>query len=515
MLSIDEIIKNITNSDEEIKQLINKRVVYFESNDKLIEANIKQQKIYKMLSNTKNIEDLNELVKIDQTIYINYIQIQELQEKIKDINKEIKDLLDFKNANKDWEGGKYPGTITNTLDGCRIRFDGQSRSFKFENYINIDTTIICESKEDCLSKAKKYLYDYYNILDKITNQYRFIHPKFIQVKLSCGQTFITNSKYIDIIEKNIIGVKYEKKYNNYYVNYINESKEYNLFYKLISNYSKVKYLNGQTLDLRDENLKEADNAVLAKLKVNKEIIDKTKLNKDGYPYNTWILGKYAGTVFQRANKNTWSVVIQKEDKTVVTKTLTFNESNKEEMYNKAIEIRNDLSEQYDLTKNKIRIIDGDIIEVKLTKDQIMKTDYKFLDIIQKYPIFSSKGSKKESKYYAGMEIDGKSHRYHNYITGFEMTDHIDRDPLNNCISNLRECDHKINNNNRSKSESSNAIVLGVTYCESSKSFRARIKQDDKETTRYFSIEKYGYELAKQMAIDARQEFNKIFNCNNG
>ena len=136
------------------------------------------------------------------------------------------------------------------------------------------------------------------------------------------------------------------------MNYVNESKEYNLFYKLISTYSKVKYLNGQTLDLRDENLKETDNAVLAKVKVNNEIIDKSKLNKDGYPYNTWILGKYAGTVFQRSGRNTWSVVIQKEDKTVVTKTLTFNESNKEEMYNKAIEIRNNLSEQYNLTKNK-------------------------------------------------------------------------------------------------------------------------------------------------------------------
>ena len=42
---------------------------------------------------------------------------------------------------------------------------------------------------------------------------------------------------------------------------------------------------------------------------------------------------------------------------------------------------------------------------------------------------------------------------------------------------------------------STSIVLGVTYCESSKSFRARIKQDDKETTRYFSIQKYGYELS--------------------
>jgi hypothetical protein len=145
----------------------------------------------------------------------------------------------------------------------------------------------------------------------------------------------------------------------------------------------------------------------------------------------------------------------------------------------------------------------------------MKTDYKFLDIIEKYPIFATKGSRENSKYYAGIEVDGKNLRYHNYITGYEMTDHIDRDPLNNCLSNLRECDHKINNNNRSKSESSNAVVLGVTYSETNKSFRARIKQDDKEIVKYFSVEKYGYELAKQMAIEQRLEYNRIFNCNNG
>ncbi len=512
MTTLDEIINNISNISEEIKTLNTLKLKYFDSIDKLIETTLKQHHLYKILLNTQNIDELYELKKINEKICLNYVEILDKQENIRNVNNEITNLKNFNYTNKEWQGGKHPGTITEGNDGYRIKFDGKSLSFKYQNYKNIDTTIICESKEDCLTKAKKYLYDYYNKLNKVSNQYRFIHPKYIQVKLPCGNTFITNSKFINLIEKNSIIAKHDKINNNYYVMYLSGTGERTLFYKLISNHSKIKFINNQTLDVREENLQEIDNEILAK---TKEIEIDVKLNKDGYPYNTWILGKYAGTVFQRTGRNTWSVVVKKDDGSVVTKTLSFNDSNKDEMYNKAIEIRNNLSEQYELTKNKIRILNDDVIEVKLSKDQIMKTDYKFLDIIQKYPVFASKNSREHSKYYTGILVDNKNVCYHNYITGFKMTDHIDRDPLNNCLSNLRECDHKINNNNRAKSESSNAIVLGVTYSKSSNSFRARIKQDDKETTKYFSVEKYGYEIAKQMAIDARQEFNRIFNCNNG
>ena len=55
-------------------------------------------------------------------------------------------------------------------------------------------------------------------------------------------------------------------------------------------------------------------------------------NKDGYPYNTWILGKHAGTVFQRKNENKWTVVVKKDDNTVITKTLPFDDKNKDEIY---------------------------------------------------------------------------------------------------------------------------------------------------------------------------------------
>ncbi len=521
MVSIDEIINKITDFDKEIVELEKSR----NNNINLLEKLINEQNQFK-LDVSLNIKDglvnAYKVKKIINNMLINSIQIQDVNELIIDLNKDIYELEQFKVNNHDWKGGKCLGEVIDTPDGCRIRFDEQSRSFKFQNYKKSDTTIVCETKEECVLKAKKYLYDYYNNLGKISNQYKFIHPKYIQVKLPNGLTFITNSKFIDLVEKNKISAKYEKKYNNNYVMYLSGPKEHSLFYKLIGNYSRVKYINENTLDLRIENLEETDNSVLAKISTKEiELNEKTnepikpKLNKDGYEYNTWILGKYSGTVFERTGRNCWCVVVKKEDGSVATKTLTFNQNNKDELYNKAIQIRNELSDSYELTRNKIKIISDDIIEVQLTKDQIMRTDYKFIELIKKYNLYSTKSSENNSKYYAVIDIDGKLEKFHKHITGFDMVDHIDRNPLNNCIINLRKADHKLNNNNRNISENSNAEVLGVTYCQKDNCFRARIKQDGQEYSKQFSVKKYGYDVAKQMAIDARHSYNLIFNCANG
>ncbi len=527
MTTIDQIINSITNFKKEITNLQIKKSDLKSKIKKIYEEDLKINfQIIEDVPTKSNIklhkENYDTIKKNMNKTMINYLQMQDLIKEIEELNKEISELEEFQNKNHDWTGGKCLGEIIDTPDGCRIRFDEQSRSFKFQNYKKCDTTIICGSKEECLVQAKKYLYDYYIKLGKISNQYRLIHPKYIQVKLSNELTFITDCKFIDLIENNKISSKYEKRYDNHYVMYLSGHREHSLFYKLIGKYSRVKYLNGNTLDLRVENLEESDNSVLVQIpKEEVELNEKTGqfikpvLNKDGHPYNTWILGKPGGTVFERTNRNTWSVVVKKDNGSVVTKTLTFNKENKDELYKKALEIRNQLSDVNGLTRNQIRIISDQVIEVKLTQDQIMKTDYKFINLIQKHNLFSTKSSSPDAKYYVSIEVNGKLEKFHKHITDFDMVDHIDRNPMNNCLSNLRKADHKLNNNNRSKSESSMAEVLGVTYCSKDNAFKARIKQNDIEHSKQFSVKKYGYEQARQMAINARKEFNTLFSCDNG
>ena len=484
------------------------------------------------LSIKANIEQTNKII----TKNINRIEIiKNTLDKITELEKSLSDTKNIYNTN--WTGGKYDGIIIETDDGYRARFAGQSRSFKYKNTINSDKQIICKNKEDCKIQAEKYLYEYYDGLGRITNKYRFIRPDIIEVQLAQNKTFITNSKFLDLINKHTIGLKSDKKNDKYYVYWVESPKVNKPLTELITKLSKPKFANGCEFDFREENLIESDNKVIGEKYIEKinqnqvqaqvqnqiqnqiqnqvqnQVVKQT--NKDGLPLNEWIKGKYAGTIFTRTGQNKWSVVVKKTDGSVATKTLSFTPETKDKVYEEAIQIRNNLSDMYDLTTNKIRILNDDKIEVMLSKDQTMITDYKFLSVVEKYPIFASKSDKLNAKYYASMMIGNEQKQFHNFITGFDMVDHIDRNPLNNCLDNLRAANHKENNNNRNKSESSNAIELGVTYCAKDNCYRARIKQDDKEYSKQFSVAKYGKDNALQMAIEARKEFNVAFGCTNG
>lgn len=515
---LQKIINRFLNH-EEIKKKIYKIIEYFERLDLINNKMIKNDKLIKLLDNSKDeLEHINILIKRN---LIFQDKSKDLLEKINLFSEKIKRHNKFmQEHNFKWYGGKLPATeLIETDDGYRIIFDKQSRSFKYKNYINIDTMIVCKDREDALIKAKDYLYNYFLERDKIINQYRYLSPDVIEVKTSNNNTFITNSCNLELVEKYNIYALERIKYGKIICKIDNIKKP---FAEFICEYSQFAFANDCSYDLRRDNLIENDNGVIEKYKdINKEIPieDGTTLkeifNKDGYPINKWILGKYAGTVFQRKESKIWSIALKKEDNSMVTKTLKFTDETKDEVYKQAIKIKNDLSDFYELTKNKIRIINDDIIEVKLSKNQIMITDYNFLDIIQKNPLFASKSEGDNAKYYAAMLFGKKNKLFHNVITGYEMVDHIDRNTLNNCMNNLRKADHKLNNNNRSKSESSKAIELGVTYCPKDHAYRARIKQDNKEYMKQFSIKKYGKEEALNLAREYRKDYNKLFSCKNG
>ncbi len=95
-----------------------------------------------------------------------------------------------------------------------------------------------------------------------------------------------------------------------------------------------------------------------------------------------------------------------------------------------------------------------------------------------------------------------------------MTDHINRDTLDNRLINLRKTTYKQNNNNRGQNKkiTDPNHILGVRRIDSA--WEARINQDGKQYSSRFNIAKYGDEGAKNMAIEARKQFNIRFNCSN-
>jgi len=109
-----------------------------------------------------------------------------------------------------------------------------------------------------------------------------------------------------------------------------------------------------------------------------------------------------------------------------------------------------------LTKNKYKIIKKDgipvYIMVQLSQDYVMLTDYDKLDIIKKYNLCVSYGQLQAGQTvrarYVGITVNNKTHLFHKFITGFDMTDHINGYPLDDRMINLQETNSKKNNNNR-------------------------------------------------------------------
>lgn len=88
-----------------------------------------------------------------------------------------------------------------------------------------------------------------------------------------------------------------------------------------------------------------------------------------------------------------------------------------------------------------------------------------------------------------------------------VIDHIDRDRFNNCSSNLRQVTSAINNYNCNIKCKTNSGVVGVF--EYNNNWVATVPNcniPSKNKLYYFNITTYGYEIAKQLAIEKRKEW---------
>lgn len=112
-------------------------------------------------------------------------------------------------------------------------------------------------------------------------------------------------------------------------------------------------------------------------------------------------------------------------------------------------------------------------------------------------------------------------KLHQLIMGDSLIDHIDRNPKNNRKSNLRKCTKSQNAQNRDKPKNNTSGHKGVKLFKN-KDWVACVRKEGKSYCKYFSINKYGYELAYKLAckeqekmdLDLFKEFSIYYKENN-
>ena len=114
-------------------------------------------------------------------------------------------------------------------------------------------------------------------------------------------------------------------------------------------------------------------------------------------------------------------------------------------------------------------------------------------------------------------INKKSYKNHRliflYHYGYlpKILDHIDGNPLNNKIENLREATHIQNCQNRSKQKNNSSGYKNIAWIKKEKKWKVKINSNNKS---YYLGMFSDLELAILVATMAREKYHKEFAVNN-
>jgi len=377
-------------------------------------------------------------------------------------------------------------------------------------------------KQATLKKAEEFRYAESARHGLTRNQIRYIDANTIEVQLTQDCVMQTDANLLQFVEKYPLNVKTkrDKMMVRQYAMCQNKKLAFP-FTDLICNYKIVEYINGDTLDLKLENLKEFGSISNnnKNLIINKNVIIGEYDIKNQYTYfntevnelpkNIWLLGKTAGTIFKRTGDNIYTVRVNDDDNVQHTKTFNIDEYPSDEAaYTVAKQWQIETSYALGTTKNLIKILDNDIIAVQITKNQVMKTNKIFIPLLQKIFICATRcGSKGEnSSIYANASVNGVNIQFHNLITGFPMVDHINGVPLDNCLENLRNIDHHLNNKNIHYTDNTNMKDINLKTIQNNKYYVAKIKLNGVSYEKHFDVNVHGEESAKELAKNFREKF---------
>lgn len=420
---------------------------------------------------------------------------------------------------KVWFGGKHNGTIKELKYQYTVSITNPkiSKVFLYKNYKN-------KQKAYKAAKAWREQISVQNNLAK--NRICRIDDKTIEVQAG-EYTFLTDYENLDIVEKYTLSIKLKSEKNKpdrKYVNYQVKQQQTALFTSLFCNYNIVKYIDGNTLNVCKSNLMEFGAVVMNAQVIKDKYIDPTadqykyfSMHYSDLPKNMWILGKPRGTIFKIAGENAYTArVVERNGK---SHSCTFDPAKykksknpDEDAHNAAKKWKCETSYKLGATKNMIKILNDEYMVVKLSKNKTMVTDIMFIDVVQQISLFVTKSSNINAKYYASYSYKNdndikKNYMFHRLLTGFTLTDHLNRDPLDNRLINLRFSTYS--DNNKNKEFMNEFYCIKKKYDDAGKkvksySFKTKIEKKDFEKT--FSTAVHGTKIALEKAIAFRNSF---------
>ncbi|QKF94338.1 hypothetical protein QKU48_gp0880 [Fadolivirus algeromassiliense] len=179
--------------------------------------------------------------------------------------------------------------------------------------------------------------------------------------------------------------------------------------------------------------------------------------QQNYP-TEWKGGKLAGDIYEKPT--CYQVRISPPNQKSINEFYNFNKySSKENAYLEALKFHKKTSDQLGLTFNQYRYIDKNTIEIKLIGGKIMKTDAKFLDLIEKYNMgVKKKISGNGERYYVTCRTKKEAFPFVNLISTYVQVGYNNGDTLDVRLSNLKEMRvNKLNHNNIIIDEDDNVI----------------------------------------------------------
>ena len=114
-------------------------------------------------------------------------------------------------------------------------------------------------------------------------------------------------------------------------------------------------------------------------------------------------------------------------------------ASKKECMDFVIKERAKKSHELGLTRNEIRFIDKNTIEVKLTQNKTFKIDAKYLPLVNKYPLQAkAKKEKSITRFYVVAQDKKKTFKFSDLLNNYKFAQYINGNTMDLLESNMKE-----------------------------------------------------------------------------